>query len=238
MPVLPSNRVDQIQFCENHYPAWEGSPASIGLLPGTVAAFKALTTAARESYNESQAARDASKAATGTFYSKTGLMRDDAADLIRQIKAYAESRPTEAERDAVYAKAQIERAAPPTPMTAPGKPTDININLEPSGAVTITWSAENASAGTGGFFNITRKLPGQNTFGLVGGSPGTTTEARTMTFTDYSIPTSAAGQGAQYIIQGRRGQLMGEASDPFVVQFGVDGAGMSVSGGASIKIAA
>ena len=46
-----------------------------------------------------------------------------------------------------------------------------------------------------------------------------------MTFTDATVPTSAAGQGAQYIIQGQRGTLLGEPSDAVVVQFGVDGGG-------------
>ena len=61
-----------------------------------------------------------------------------------------------------------------------------------------------------------------------------------MTFTDSSIPTSAAAAGAQYIIQGQRGTKIGEASDALTVQFGVDGSGFNANSNApaSIKIAA
>lgn len=227
MPVLPPNRLEQIQFCENHWPVWEADPTSIGVSAAAVTVFKGQTAAARTAYNDSQAARDASKSATAKFYSNTGTMRDTASDLIRQIKAYAESRPTAAERDAVYAAAQIDQPAPPTPMTAPGKPDQIAVNLEPSGAVTISWAAENAAASSGAFFSISRKLPGQSGYTLIGGSPGTTAQSRRMSYTDYTIPTSAAGAGAMYIIQGRRAALMGDMSEPFVVQFGFDQAGQA-----------
>jgi hypothetical protein len=50
-----------------------------------------------------------------------------------------------------------------------------------------------------------------------------------MSFTDETIPTSAAAAGAQYIIQGQRGTLTGEPSDAVTVQFGV-GEGVTVSG--------
>ena len=77
-------------------------------------------------------------------------------------------------------------------------------------------------------------------FTSLGGTSGSTSESRRMTFTDSSIPTSAAGAGAQYIIQGQRGTKIGEASDAITVQFGIDGglftAGSNVS--SSIKMAA
>ena len=52
-----------------------------------------------------------------------------------------------------------------------------------------------------------------------------------------TVPTSAAGGGAQYIVQGFRGTRAGGASDAVIVQFGVDGPGLAVSN-AALKIAA
>src|SRR5207253_1893528 len=116
-------------------------------------------------------------------------------------KAFAENQTNPA---TVYALAQIAPPAPPTPMPAPGRPTDIVVSLEPTGAVTLTWSAVEAAASSGAFFTIARRLPGQNGFSSIGGAPGSTSESRRMSFTDTTIPTSAAGTGAQYIIQGQR----------------------------------
>jgi hypothetical protein len=97
------------------------------------------------------------------------------------------------------------------------------VTLESSGAVTLSWEATDAAASSGAFYNISRKLPGQSAFTPLGGTSGSTSESRRMSFTDATVPTSAAGAGAQYIIQGQRGTLAGIASDAVVVQFGVDG---------------
>ncbi len=156
-----------------------------------------------------------------------------AADLIRIIKGFAEN---SADPAGVYALAQLPPPAPPAPLPAPGVPANIGVALEPSGAVTLSWDAADAAAGTGAYFNVSRKLPGQTAFTLVGGSPGSTNEARRMSFTDFTIPTSAAGTGAQYIIQGRRGTRMGDMSEAIVVQFGVEeGGGGEGEGGALVR---
>ena len=114
------------------------------------------------------------------------------------------------------------------------------LSTRTSGAVTLAWEAANSAAGSGAFFNISRKLPGENSFGPLGGSPGSTTLSRRMTFTDATVPTSAAGAGAQYIIQGQRGTLTGEPSDAVTVQFGVDGGGGEAlsDGAGGLKMAA
>lgn len=238
MAVLPESRLEQIEFCETHWPVWEAAPpATIGLTAAQVTALKVATEQARTSFSAAQSAREAAKAATMVYYTHTATMRNLVSDDIRQIKAFAELQANPA---TVYAAAQIPEPAAPTPAAAPGKPTNIAINLEPSGAVTLTWEATDAAASGGAFFNIFRKLPGQTSFVPVGGAPGSTTEARRMSFTDFTVPTSAAGAGAQYIIQGRRGSLSGEPSDALIVQFGVDdGGGFSVQGGeAGLKMAA
>lgn len=236
--VLPDARIDQIQFCETHWPVWETAPTTIGLTAAQVSALKTATGTARGKYSEAQSARAASKAATTEFYSTTRDMRDQAAVLIAAIKSYAEQ---QSDPMAVYAAAQIPPPAAPTPAVAPGKPTNFTITLEPTGAVTLSWDASNASASSGGFFDISRKLPGSSTFLSVGGAPGSTTESRRMFFTDVSVPASAASAGVQYIVTPRRGTLTGTPSDAITVQFGIDGSGFAVSGGtvgANYKLAA
>jgi hypothetical protein len=228
MSIIPKVKVEQLQFCESHWPVWTANAAAIGLSTTQTTNFKNFATAARAAYDAAQTAKQAYHAAVTNQNQALRLATDNAADLIRVIKGFAEltSNP-----NAVYSLAQIPPPATPVPAAAPGKPTDINVTLESSGAVTFTWEATNSAASGGAFFNISRKLPGQTSFTPLGGTSGSTSESRRMTFTDATVPTSAAGAGAQYIIQGQRGTLVGLASDAVVVQFGVeDGPGFSVTG--------
>jgi hypothetical protein len=237
MSILPQSKVEQVQFCESHAPVWAVAPTTIGLTAAQCTAFAALTTDARKAYDAAQAAKQAYRAAVTKQNDKIAAALQGpggAADLIRFIKSFAENT---ANPNAVYGLAQIPPPAVPQPASAPGKPENVSVVLEPSGAVTLSWDAANSAAGTGGFFNVMRKLPGATSFTFLTGVPGSTTSSRRMTFTDFSIPTSAAGTGVQYIMQGRRGALMGTPSDAITVQFGVDGGGMVVSG-ATLKMAA
>jgi hypothetical protein len=238
MSILPNGLPELFNFCEAHAPVWETEFASIGITSTQATQFKNLTGVARAAYNTAQSARDASKAATITQNANVRDMRNAAADLIRTIKAFAEN---QTKPETVYAAAQIPEPLPPAPLPAPGVPQDVVVTLEPSGAVTISWAAFNAAASSGAFYNVSRKLPGQSTFVPIGGAPGTTSQSRRMSFTDTTIPTSAAGSGAQYIITGQRGVTMGPPSNAITVQFGVEGTagGFAVSGATGVlKMAA
>lgn len=224
MPVIPDKKVEQVQFCETHWPVWNANAAAIGLTSAQAGNFKTLTLAARAAYDAAQNAKAAWHAAVTNQNQAIRAATENAADLIRVIKGFAE---LSANPDAVYAVAQIPPPATPVPAQAPGRPNNVSVALEPSGAITLSWEAANAAAGSGAFFNISRKLPGQTGFTPLGGAPGTTSETRRMSFTDTTVPTSAAGAGAQYIIQGQRGTMLGAPSDAVTVQFGTDSAGQS-----------
>lgn len=233
MGIIPQSKVERVEFCEAHAPVWNLNAAAIGLTAAQATAFKNLTSAARTAYDAAQAAKLSYRAAVtaqdaAIAAAVSGL--GGASDLIRIIKGFAEN---SADPAAVYALAQLPPPAPPVPLPAPGVPTNIGVTLEPSGAVTLSWDAADAAAGTGAYFNVSRKLPGQTAFTLVGGSPGTNSESRRMSFTDFTVPTSAAGAGAQYIIQGRRGARSGEMSEAITVQFGIEGNGAFSIAGAS-----
>lgn len=234
MAVLPETVIGQIQFCESHAPVWAAAPpATIGLTAAQCTALTAATTGARKAFNDAQAAREASKAFTTAMNGTVGTLRSQVSDLIRQIKAFAE---LQTNPNATYAAAQIPPPAAPTPLPAPGKPDRFNVALESDGSVTLSWECANSAASSGAFFAISRKLPGQSAFVGIGGSPGSTSTSRRATFTDSTVPATAASQGAQYIVQGFRGTRMGEPSDAVTVQFGIDGGGSLAS--ASLKMAA
>lgn len=234
-PVLPARDQEFINFCNEHLEVWDSAGGTIGLSPAMLASYSAAVTDLNTTFTAAQNARNASRAATVAFDSKITVARAVAADLVRNIKNYAENQP---DPGAIYSAAQIPPPSAPTPAPLPTKPTDINVQLNSDGSVTLSWASENASASSGAFFNITRKLPGQAMFFPLGGSPGGTPESgRRMFFTDATIPSSAAATGAQYIIQGYRGTRSGEASDVITVQFGIDGEGAFVTN-ATLKMAA
>ena len=234
MSVLPSKQADLIQFCELHADVWTTAPAAIGLTAPLVTSLSNAAGAARGTLDKTIAARDSAKAQTILLREEVSDLRSLAASLVAQIKAFADLQANPA---AVYSAAQIPEPQPPSPVPAPGQASNVVITLESSGAVTLSWDATNAAASGGAFFNVSRRLPGQSTFVNIGGAPGSTTEARRMSYTDATVPTSAAAAGVQYIITGQRGSTLGAASSVIGVIFGVGGAGATVTG-ATLQMAA
>lgn len=214
MAVLPQNRLDLIQFCEAHWPVWQAAPTTIGLTAAQVTAFKTNTETARSKFNAAESARMASRAATVTYYDVAGDLRDNAADLVRAIKFYAEN---QASPDVVYAAAQIPPPASPSPAPPPGKATDVRVELNPDGSLTFRWKATNASASSGAYFSIFRRIGEAMTPFTLAGNTGS------RVFIDDTLPLGTTL--ATYIIQGFRGQAAGEQSDQLNVQFGVGGGG-------------
>jgi hypothetical protein len=231
MSVIPPDRLDQIEFCERHVPVWsdvEGGPGAIGLSEEWVDELAHLAVEARAAFDEAQTARQASRAATAAFHGKTARMRERAADMVRAVKAFAEFQEVPAQ---VLAAAQVPGPAAPVGRPAPGRPTDIDVELEGTGAVTISWSASDAAACDGAVYLVSRRLPGETGYTLIDAAPGLTAASgrRRMRFTDSTIPASAAGEGVSYIIRGRRGERLGEACEPVAVQFGVGAAALRMA---------
>lgn len=227
MSVLPEDRLAQIQFCEAHNPVWAANAVAIGLTAAQVTALTTQTTAARAKYNAAQAAREASKGATTDFYNVTRTMVNTVRDLILLIKTTAETKND----PGIYAIAQIPPPAAPTPATAPGEAQNIIVTLNPGGSLSLSWEASDASASSGAFFSVSRRLggAGQTGFTVIGGAPGATTQQRRPSFTDATLPLGT--QTATYIIRGQRGTLLGQASEAVTVQFGVGGGTLTVTGG-------
>lgn len=222
--IIPDAYLEQIQFSEDHIGPFTTNAAAIGVTTSQLSALTAATTKARGSYNAAQAARLASKAATVQFHNDTNDVRDMLRDLITLIKAKAET----TDNPNVYALAQIPPPAAPAPAALPGKPEGFVIILEADGSLTLTWKCENSTTSSGVFFQVQRKLAGESVFTNIGGTP-------VKSFNDATVPAGVGG--LTYLITGYRGTRIGKTSDQITVQFGVDGAGMRVSG-ATVQMAA
>ena len=229
MSVIPSKISDQIAFCEAHAPLWASGPGAIGLSAPLCTGFTLLTTNMRKAYDLAQLTKDSYRAAVSAQNNAIDLALNGpggAADLIRLIKAFAEN---SANPTAIYNLAHIPEPAVPTPAPAPGKPTNVTITLEPSGAITLKWKSTNAAAGAGTFFSVKRKLAGETLFSLV-----SNTGEKTITDATFLQGTLSAA----YIIQGHRAALDGPESDQIGVQFGVGAGGGLVVSNATLKMAA
>lgn len=220
MSVLPRRNIDLIDFCVSRITNWTTNAEQIGIEASQVQALNALVTQAGNALDAAVKARNGARSATVTLEDSMGELRRSAATIVRQIKAFADA---QSNPQVVFALAQINPPAPPSPVPPPGKPEDFLITLNSDGSVTLSWTGQGSAASSGTFYTIYRRLPGQAGYVSVGGSPGTTTERRRASFTDATIPASAASAGVHYIIQGFRGTRAGTASDALVVQFGADG---------------
>ena len=230
MAVLPDKELELIQFCEAHAPIWAAAPTSIGLTALQVAALTTLTTNARKAFGDAQTARQASKAQTTTYHASTGSLRSNVADLVRLVKAFAENT---ANPNAIYAAAQIPPPAAPTPPPPPGPPTNVTVGLNPDGSITLRWKTANASPSAGVFFQVARRIGATSAYAPIGGASGG--PRGVSEFVDNTLPLGT--QQASYIIQGRRGTQVGQASEAINIQFGVGG-GLSISSGATLALAA
>lgn len=233
MSVLPRTTTELLAWTTAHLDAWT-APASIGLTAAQITALHGFYDEAAKDFDAATLAREASKGATTTLNGAIADLRNQLAAMIRSIKTFADA---SSNPEAVYGLAQIPLPSPPQSLPAPGVASEVLVTLNPGGSITLSWSGEFAAASEGAVYTVARKLPGASTYTLVGVSPGSTTQSRRMAFTDTTVPTSAAAQGVSYIITGQRGQQIGASSTAITVQFGVGGAGATVTG-AGLQMAA
>ncbi len=206
--MIPDRLLERLQWYEQHAAQWKISPASIGLTAPQALALDAAVQAARTAYDDAQSARAKAKSATLTQKSLFSVMDSIGSDDLRFIRAYAESRPTQAERDAVFAAAQIDPPAPPTPAGPPVPPTDVVGDPNADGTVTLQWKGSTASQT---FFTVWRRTGSNTTWSQVGA-------VASKTFIDPSVP--AGTPSVRYYVKAQRNTEVSPNSDETVVNFG------------------
>ena len=133
------------------------------------------------------------------------------AGIIRQVHVKATSAG-----DSVYSLAQIPSPATPSPLPAPGKPTDFSITLDALGALSLKWKCANPKGSSGTMYQIWRRIGPDGEFTHVGGSG-------TKRFVDETLP--AGSTRVTYQIQAVRSTAVGPLAR-FDVNFGVMGGAM------------
>jgi hypothetical protein len=208
MSVVPRPIGEKLSFFEQHLPVWTKGPASIGLTADQLAALSVLVGQAREKVDEVNDLRSRSRAATNSQSVAIGAMGELGGDLIKTIRAFAETNND----PNVFGAAQIPLPSPPTPSGPPEQPGLLEAQLLSPFGLRISWKG---SAARGTYFNVWRKLGGETSFSFVG-------TAKTRSLDDLTIPAGSAS--VSYFVAAHRAALTTNSS-ALEVRFGsgVDG---------------
>lgn len=214
--VVPQKAVDRLEFYERHIPGWTTEAVGIGLVAGDVTALGTKATTARASYEAQKTAQDAAQAATLTWQNDLAALSRAGSECIKKIRVKAGSAGT-----SVYALAEIPAPATPSPAPAPGKPTDLVVSLDSSGALALKWKCPNPAGVSGTMYQLRRRIGAAMEFEYIGGTGS-------KKFLDNKIP--AGSTQVTYQIQAVRSTAVGLSAE-FNVNFGV-----SSSGGATASV--
>jgi hypothetical protein len=178
-PVLPRTREDTIAWFAARIGDWAAGGGSIGLDTGQLIEMTTRLAEAQTALEDADAARIDSKNATVYFHWRYDRMRKYGADLIKVIKAHAETN----EDARVYTAASIPLPGPPTPLGPPQTPVNLTATLNTAGAIKLEWEASRRG---GTSFAVERSLTGS-------GGPWTLFGvSETKSFTDGHVPTGLA----------------------------------------------
>jgi hypothetical protein len=230
MAVLPRKPGERVAFFQNRQTLWNTNATQIGLTTAEVTALGTKATAAAAAIAAAEVARDNAKSATQAADNAVEAMTLMGAEMIKKIKVKAGEAG-----DNVYTLSNVPAPALPSPVGAPGMPFALKPTLKASGAVEMTWKANNPAGCSGVIWQIYRKTESTGEYMYLGGTGS-------RKFTDTTVP--AGVPSVMYQIQGTRSTAVGDAAE-FVVNFGVSsGGGMTTatakaaSTGTPAKIAA
>ena len=223
-PVLPNSREQMIQWFNQRIASWGADPTTIGLTASQVADLAGKLAAAQTDESAAFDARIASKNATANYYTSSDDLRNFGSDLIKTIKAFAET----TNNPGVYTAASVPPPSPPTPLGPPATPKNLSYKLNTAGEIELEWD----SSRTGGTsFTIERSITGATgPWSIV----GTSEEAA---FTDTAVPSGVASVAYRVIASRSGGSSNPTAA--LVVLFGnSSGSTETASGDTDLTIAA
>jgi hypothetical protein len=188
MTTVTNTILGKLSFFEEHLPVWSVNPVAIGLDAAQIASLALLVTAARTDFDAVAAIRNSAAAATEAQNNSIDAMYAQGADLLKTIRAFAET----TNDTGVYVAAEIPAPQPPTPAGPPEQPTALAVDLLPGGGLHLTWKGTLSKSA---FFSVYRKAEAESSFTLLD-SPAA------KFFDDTTVPSGA--NNVTYYIQARR----------------------------------
>jgi hypothetical protein len=166
MPVVPEKRLEKVQFYENHIAPFTTNATAIGLTTAQCTELQTKTQAARDLYTDQQAKLQAAKTATEAFYNSVDTLATFGAGLIDAIRSKAK---TTGNLD-VFTLAEIPAPPTPTPVGAPGRPSDFEVVLQPDGTLELSWKCSNPTGCNNVIYQVYRKVDSTGAYEYIGGT--------------------------------------------------------------------
>lgn len=208
---LPKKTLERIQYVEAHNAPFTTNTTAIGLVSADVTDLSAKAAAARTAFNLRESLWQQAEAVTLDLNSKVDVMSVAWASCTNKIKGKA----IQVGGTSVYTLAQIPAPATPSPIGAPGTPTEFEATLLQGGDVDLVWKCAQPAGASGTTYQVYRRLtPGAEWDFL-----GTSGEKK---YIDATIP--AGVQFVMYKVRGIRSTVAGTWGE-FNVTFGAGGSG-------------
>jgi hypothetical protein len=204
----PGAAAARVAWMEQRLAAWQASADELGLSDDDLGTLSAALTESRARLNAALLARSASKNATAMFYAAAAPFEAQAGALIRKIRGNAAA----AGDPELYALAQIDPPATPSPAPTPEIPTGLATAVNNDGSLELSWKARSPRGMGGMSYEVQRRLSTESTYRFMGNTGK-------KHFRDLTLPPGTAW--ASYRIIARRGEKASDCSEPVIVYLGV-----------------
>jgi hypothetical protein len=211
MAIVPTKIPQKISWFKTREAAWTTNATGIGITTAEMTTMTARTAAAAAALAAHELAQAAAKDATVALHEATRLMGAFGADLIKKIRAKA----GQVGGDGVYALASVPPPATPSARPAPGKPTDLTVELDGNGSLVLKFKCPNPAGAAGTIYQIWRAVGAGTDFAYLGGTGQ-------RKYVDTTVPAGATK--LTYQIQAVRSTAVGMWAT-FVVNFGTNAGG-------------
>lgn len=182
MRRVPKDISGAISFYSNHLSVWTDHSTEIGSTPEQVADFGVKLAAATDAYQAQLAAQASAQAATATLHNALEALAISGGAILQQIGTKARTGGVP-----IYALANVDPPAAPSPRPAPGKVIQLKTQLQGDGSLVLVWKCQRDGGRSGGtMYQIYRADGLQSPFQFL----GVTGKKK---FIDTTIPPGGGG---------------------------------------------
>lgn len=216
--IPTSPRAAVLAWCEAHVDVFRTQAANIGLSADQALDFATLTESFATASAAAEKARQEADALADEANNAYRLMRRSMSNAVTDIRQFAQQQTNP---QTVYTLAEVPPRQDPSTAPPPGQPTNLSVSLVSStGALELRWKSNNPRGTSGTSYIIRRRTPTQQDFAFV----GVTGERRFVDNTFVAGPDSV-----EYTVQAQRADSASPLSEIFVIRFGRNGPGRSLS---------
>jgi hypothetical protein len=207
MGIVPENTLPRIEWYRARIARWVEHAAALGLPAEDVAQLEEKFAAAVERDQEQRIAQQRARSATAARDNAMEELSRHGAAMISRIRATASLGG-----GSIYTLALLPAPAEPSPMGAPGTPSEFKAKLLSVGEIELKWTCKNPKGSEGTMYDVRRRIGNAGPFvsvGLIGKKR----------FLDTTVPAGSAS--VTYSVTAIRSTRRGESAQ-FTVHLGIE----------------